>query len=53
MQSWAEQELKTLDLGDRRRIRRMAMTLEQLVVQAGQSVPQALRTPAARKASVG
>ncbi len=51
MQAWAAQELKSVDLGDPRRGRRLIQIVEALAAQPGASVPQACGTPAKTKAT--
>ncbi len=50
MQAWAAQELKSADLGDPRRNRRLIQIVEDLAAQPGASVPQACGTQAKAKA---
>lgn len=45
--SWAEQELKGANLGDKRRNRRLITIVEDLATQPNESVPQASRDSAA------
>lgn len=45
--SWAEEELKNTDLGDRRRTERLVKIVADLVAQPSESVPQASRDDAA------
>ena len=45
--SWAEEELKYSDLGDRRRNQRLIKIVEDLIAQPNASVPQASRDNAA------
>lgn len=50
MQTWAAQELGTVDLGDPRRNRRLIQIVEDLAAQPGASVPQACGSRAKTKA---
>ncbi|MBU7586147.1 MAG: transposase [Nostoc sp. TH1S01] len=45
--SWAEQELESANLGDKRRNRRLIKVVEDLATQPNESVPQASRDAAA------
>jgi Transposase DNA-binding/Transposase Tn5 dimerisation domain len=51
MDTWVADEVRTVDLGDRRRTARLVTLLEQLGRQPGASLPQALGTWAATKAA--
>jgi hypothetical protein len=51
MQSWADEELKTADLGDARLNKRLIKLVEDLASQPTASVPQACGSPAAVKAT--
>ncbi|KAF3883932.1 MULTISPECIES: IS4 family transposase [Nostocales] len=51
MYQWAEKELESLDLGDRRREKRLRKMVEDLASQPGESVPQACGDIAATTAA--